>query len=163
MPLVAGDRAFQQGIADWMLKEGFPELAHLGRYKPFAAMGLKTDDGKLYGGLILTNYTGFDAELTVYVSKMYLMRIQDLKRLFHWFFDDMGLVRMTARIAPDNERSINIAKKLGFQQEGIIRKGLDGKRDVILFGLLREDCKLLVTPKAADGRAADIEHDGNLS
>lgn len=152
--LVAGDREFQQGIADWVLNEGFPELKHLGRYKPFASLGLKTDDGNLYGGLILTNYTGFDAELTVYVSKMYLMRIQDLQRLFHWFFDDMKLSRMTARIAPDNERSIKVAKKLGFQQEGRIRKGLDGERDALVFGLLREDCKLLKDEGKQDAESA---------
>lgn len=33
-------------------------------------------------------------------------------------------------------------KRLGFVQEGVCRKALDGK-DVIIFGMLRDECRFL--------------------
>lgn len=53
------------------------------------------------------------------------------------------VVRLTALIDPNNARAIRNAAAMGFIVEGLSRRGLDGHRDALVFGMLREDCKFL--------------------
>ena len=52
-------------------------------------------------------------------------------------------VRLTAEIEPDNRRALRQVQRMGFVYEGYRRKGLEGSRDVLCYGMLREDCKYL--------------------
>lgn len=56
----------------------------------------------------------------------------------HYVFEQLNCVRCTVRIPVDNAKSIRLATRLGFQQEGILRHGF-GDRDALIFGLLREN------------------------
>jgi ribosomal protein S18 acetylase RimI-like enzyme len=48
--------------------------------------------------------------------------------------------RITALIDPDNNAALNQVWRMGFKYEGYIRRGIEGKRDAVMFGLLPEDC-----------------------
>lgn len=52
-------------------------------------------------------------------------------------------VRLTAEIEPHNRRALRQVQRMGFIYEGFRRKGLEGTRDVMCYGMLREDCKFL--------------------
>jgi RimJ/RimL family protein N-acetyltransferase len=57
-------------------------------------------------------------------------------------FDELNMHRVTITVFGYNERSMALAKKLGFRQEGVFRERLqrDGKRyDMLLYGLLRRE------------------------
>ncbi len=56
-------------------------------------------------------------------------------------FSDLELDRLQIRCFADNPGSVRIAEKLGFQQEGLIRKGviINVITDYYIFGLLREE------------------------
>jgi len=43
-----------------------------------------------------------------------------------------------ARIRADNEKSIKLAARIGFKEEGRLRQGF-GDVDALVFGLLRDD------------------------
>ena len=47
--------------------------------------------------------------------------------------------RITVIVPPDNERSLKQLHRLGFVYEGFLRRGFDGTRDALLFGMLPED------------------------
>jgi hypothetical protein len=47
-------------------------------------------------------------------------------------------------------------RKLGAVYEGFLRHGLDGDRDALVFGMLREDCRWLKPAQRAP-QAAKIE------
>ncbi len=54
----------------------------------------------------------------------------------------MALERVYALIEPENEPSLALAKRLGFQREGLLRKHYrrgDALRDVVCMGLLKEE------------------------
>ena len=53
------------------------------------------------------------------------------------------VVRLTALIDPSNARAIRNATAMGFVVEGLSRRGLDGHRDALTFGMLRSDCRFL--------------------
>ena len=57
-------------------------------------------------------------------------------------FDGLGLNRVEIQVAPENERSVAIARSLGFAEEGVLREVEHvGSRflDHIVFSLLRSD------------------------
>lgn len=59
-------------------------------------------------------------------------------------FNSLGLHRVEAACIPDNQRSIHLLQRLGFQREGFAREYLciDGRwRDHVLFAILKKDLK----------------------
>jgi RimJ/RimL family protein N-acetyltransferase len=57
-------------------------------------------------------------------------------------FGDLGLHRISAAIGPDNEASITVAKRLGFQYEGRLRDHVytnGAWRDSLLYSLLTHE------------------------
>jgi len=48
--------------------------------------------------------------------------------------------RVTVSVPPDNQRSLKQLHLLGFVYEGFLRRGFDGTRDALIFGMLPEDC-----------------------
>lgn len=61
-----------------------------------------------------------------------------LSIIFGYIFGQLGCARCTAKIREDNIDSRELVERLGFVQEGILRKAKDGK-DVLIFGLLKEE------------------------
>ncbi len=57
-------------------------------------------------------------------------------------FIQWGKPRVTTLIRPSNTHSINFNRKIGFIQEGIVRRAY-GDEDGILFGMLKEECRFL--------------------
>lgn len=68
-----------------------------------------------------------------------------LKTVWGYVFDTLNLPRVSSYcIKGLSENAGEFLLRIGFKQEGIIRKGfrhLDGLHDVMLFGMLREECK----------------------
>ncbi len=65
-----------------------------------------------------------------------------LQAVLDWGFEHMHVNRIDAQIHPDNERSIKLARKLGFVEEGRLREiGFWGGRhhDMLQFSLLRRE------------------------
>jgi hypothetical protein len=71
--------------------------------------------------------------------------------------------RITALVEPGNDHAENVVVRLGFIYEGFLRRGLDGNKDALLYGMLREDCNYLPSVRAArpkggrpDGQPAEV-------
>ena len=47
--------------------------------------------------------------------------------------------KCVAHVAADNFRQRRMCERLGFMQEGILRRAFDGSRDSVYYGLLMED------------------------
>jgi hypothetical protein len=85
--------------------------------------------------------TWFDAHVsTVMVDKRALTR-RLLTALVRAVFTRAD--RITALIDPNNQIALNQVWRMGFRYEGYIRRGIEGQRDAVLFGLLPEDCPYL--------------------
>lgn len=64
--------------------------------------------------------------------------------LFHVFaypFNQLNCSRVTAPIRATNKASIQCVKALGFQHEGTLRKAGRGGEDILVYGMLREECR----------------------
>ena len=60
---------------------------------------------------------------------------------FDYPFNALGLARVTAFIAASNKASLRLTEKVGFTQEGCLRKALPDGSDQLVFGMLKEECK----------------------
>jgi RimJ/RimL family protein N-acetyltransferase len=70
-----------------------------------------------------------------------------LRRLFAYPFIQLGCVRMTAVTGRKNKRARRVIEGIGFRLEGVVRKGIDGKEDAMIYGQLREECRFIPQDK----------------
>jgi RimJ/RimL family protein N-acetyltransferase len=77
-----------------------------------------------------------------------------LKKIFSYPFEQLGVGRVTAVCRVSNTKIIRFCLKLGFKQEGVLRR-FRGDEDAIVLGMLREEAErwLRYSP-ASDTNAA---------
>jgi RimJ/RimL family protein N-acetyltransferase len=134
-----GDRDFDQAIADYVVAQ-FPELSRLGALRPFRAAGFVDNAGQLVGGVVMTDYRFFDAQLSIYAQNPRFVGIHGLRELFGFCFDELGLQRLTCLVGVGNRASRRFVEKAGWKHEGTLRRGLDGVSDAAIYGMTRDDC-----------------------
>jgi hypothetical protein len=100
-----------------------------------------SEDGRLLGCCCFEPKTWFDWHFSVAIEDPRCMSRRVLKAMFSAVFT-VG-VRVTALVEPDNDRALRQMKRLGFQYEGYLRLGIEGTRDAMVWGMLREDCRYL--------------------
>jgi RimJ/RimL family protein N-acetyltransferase len=98
--------------------------------------------GNILGVVMFSNFTSTRCELSaVAVSPRFLTR-----KLFgvcaKYAFITARKERITAIVANDNDRSLQIAKRLGWTEEGVL-KSWYGKKDAIILRMLKNECRFL--------------------
>jgi hypothetical protein len=83
----------------------------------------------------------FEGRVTIMVLDPRCMSRRVLRAIFTAAFTQAR--RLTAEVEPDNRRALKQVQRLGFVYEGYRPLGLEGTRDTIVYGMLREDCKFL--------------------
>lgn len=58
--------------------------------------------------------------------------------VLHYVFDDLNAIRATALIKEGNTKAEDFVLKLGFTQEGLMRKAFNGT-NLCIYGILKED------------------------
>ncbi len=64
-----------------------------------------------------------------------------LASIFRFAFGQLGCARMTVIIREGNERSMRMCAGLGFEKEGVIKRGWDGKTNAVVMGMLKQRCR----------------------
>lgn len=113
-------------------------------YGPCKSFGVIMD-GKIAAGMVYFDFQpGFgDVSLSAAVDTPKAITKRVLRELFTFPFITLGMRRITAFIACDNLHSVNVAKRAGFRAEGIKRNAGYNGQNVIMFGMLKEECKWL--------------------
>jgi len=137
-------------ICEWVAKrlsKGYRAQS----FGPCSTLGVMRD-GKLEAGIIFNNYRAMsrDIHLTIASDSARWMNRKVLKAVFNYVFLQQGCVRLTVTIGRKNKRARRLAagdgkksKGLGFKQEGVVRKAMDGIEDAIVFGMLKKECRWL--------------------
>ena len=122
-------------VAFGVCKEGTPE-------------GVVQDLNEVYllaGAYWYNHYNGpdqFDITVAVAADDVAAGRPDVIRKILQYPFGELKVPRITGEVAAGNERAIRTAEKLGFKIEGTKRKaGRDGS-DMIVLGLLPEECPL---------------------
>lgn len=100
-------------------------------------------DGKIIGGVVYHNYDGINIHVSIACENKLWANRKRLHALFFYPFSTLQCERITVTIWRKNKVSRKIAEKLGFVLEGTIRNALPNRRDAMLYGLLKSECKWL--------------------
>ncbi len=106
---------------------------------PYEAFAVITND-RLTAVIFLCNFLNKDAEVSGCGTPGWLTK-RVCREFFGFAFQTAQLSRLTAFAARKNKRSRELLEGLGFTLEGVKRKALHGKHDLIMYGLLAKDCR----------------------
>lgn len=99
-------------------------------------LGILNDQGRIVGGFVVTNYTGYGVELSIAgrgcVSRGAWNALGDI------VFRELGCQRLSVTTRRSNKRVRKMAPKFKFKFEGIARR-FYGDEDGIVFSLLRDE------------------------
>ena len=119
------------------------------------------------GIVVFTNYTGYDVELFVASQSPRWATRRFLSCIFKYAFEQLKVERATVRVLASNWKARNLVTRLGFVQEGVIRRGHAGE-NVFLYGMLKSECRWMreqkVDPQSAEGAGpvADPQRRGEV-
>ena len=111
----------------------------------FTAIGVRYQDA-FVGGVVYFNYYVVN-EVPVSIEASFAFehpgwcRRGVLRALFAYPFNQLGVARFDACTARKNKRSRKVLKGLGFREEGVRHKRYDGVDDLVMYGMLRDNCR----------------------
>ena len=110
--------------------------------QPCTSMGIMIGN-ELIGGLIYNNYmeypTGSMIAISIAtVSPRWATR-RTLREIFSYPFVQLQVDRLQAITARTNHVTRKLLKRLGFQQEGVMRRYWDGHEDAFMFSMMPEE------------------------
>lgn len=100
-------------------------------------------NNKLIAGIVYTDFTGHNIHMSIASDDAGWLTRNVLKHAFGYPFNQLGVERITCTIARKNKRSRKLCKGVGFVEEGKVRRGYDGKQDMMIYGLLKQECRFL--------------------
>jgi RimJ/RimL family protein N-acetyltransferase len=110
---------------------------------PYTAIGLMSD-GVMLAGVVYQNYTRIDIQMhTAAVEGSRWLTSKFLGEVFRYPFEQLQVHRVTALIPALNTRSEKFCKHLGFKKEGRVREILPQGEDLLVYGMLKRECRFL--------------------
>ena len=106
-------------------------------------VGIQSDN-KLTGIVVFSNITVTDARVSIRIKDKKAISRKTAKAVFFYAFEYLGVRRITGLIKKSNRRARRLAEKLGFKLEGTIRKASLDNKDLLVYGLLEEECAFYV-------------------
>lgn len=120
----------------------------------YTAFAFLSDKSEFVGGCVVTNFRegqfGNDCEITCAAETPMAFRPHVFRAVFGYVFEQLSCVRLTAVTTTRNKRARTFLEAIGFVLEGNIRRGYDGRRNALVYGLLASDCRYLGS-RGADG------------
>lgn len=112
-------------------------------YSEYSAIGLE-ENGELIAGVVYQNHTGPNVMMHVASTgtRRWLVPAY-LAACFRYPFIQLGCHRVTGLVRTDNEAAQRFDEHLGFQREGLLRRGATDGVDLIVYGMLKEECRFL--------------------
>jgi RimJ/RimL family protein N-acetyltransferase len=107
------------------------------------AIGLE-EDGEIIAGVVYTMFTqaGVTAHIAAVPGRRWMTR-DFLWRIFAYPFIQLKCNRISGLVRADNLEAQKFDEHLGFKREGLLRRACTDGTDMILYGMLREECRFL--------------------
>ena len=99
------------------------------------------ENGRVIGGVVYTMYTGNGIMMNVAGGYKGWINRAFLRAAFAYPFKQLGCTRVSGLVRADNYAAQQFDERLGFKREGLVRRGDDDGTDLIMYGMLREECK----------------------
>ena len=131
---VVFDRSVE--VAQWVADR--VDETHMG--DDATGIGLE-QDGVLVAGVAFNRYTETDIHMHVAIDRPRAITKEFVTCCFAFPFIQLGVNRVTGLVRSDNLPAQRFDEHLGFKREGLIRQACDDGTDLIVYGMLRSECK----------------------
>lgn len=131
-------------IIAWVRERSPDPLVREYGFGPCSAIGV-SDGVKLVAGVVYHEYRGHSIQLSMASESPRWCTRRTLRALLGYPFKQLHVARITACTAKSNTALRSLVDRLSFRLEGTIRCGLDGKQDLLIYGLLREEAEQWIT------------------
>jgi len=112
-------------------------------FEQAVGIGLE-EDGELIAGVVYNLYTGPSICMHVAAVPGRRWMTRDyLYRCFAYPFIQLQCNRITGLVRVDNLEAQKFDEHLGFKREGLLRRACEDGTDMILYGMLKEECRFL--------------------
>lgn len=120
-----------------------PQVAETSFENTAVGIGLE-QDGELIAGVVFNMYTGpgISIHVAAVPGKRWMTR-DYLFRTFAYPFLQLNCFRITGLVRTDNLDAQRFNEHLGFKREGLLRRACDDGTDMIVYGMLKEECRWL--------------------
>ncbi len=109
----------------------------------YQALAILNDNGEFCAGIVISEYRGHDCQISCATETSVAWRPAVITAVFEYIFTQLGCVRCTSVTKKSNKRTRDFLEDLGFKLEGRMRRGFDGVKDALLYGLLASECKYI--------------------
>ncbi|CAN0620323.1 RimJ/RimL family protein N-acetyltransferase [Burkholderia multivorans] len=109
----------------------------------YAAIGLE-NDGELCAGVVFNNKSG--ANILMHVASdgsRHWMTPAYMAACFRYPFIQEGCTRITGLVRADNVDAQRFDEHLGFKREGQLRSACTDGMDLIVYGMLKSECRYI--------------------
>lgn len=98
------------------------------------------NDGNILGGVLFSQFTRNNCEVTCASTSARFLNRNFMDVFFHYAFITAGKARINAIVDVDNEKSKTLCRKIGFVEEGVLKRWY-GDKDAVIFRMTREECR----------------------
>lgn len=137
----------KERLGDWAI-ERIDAMKHVKSWGDFEAVGWEKN-GELQAVVVFNYFSGCDIAMHIAAvpGKRWMTR-EFLSACFRYPFIQLGCRRVSGYVPSKLTHVIEFDKHLGFEYEGTLRHALPDD-DLILLGMLRENCRYVELRKAA--------------
>jgi RimJ/RimL family protein N-acetyltransferase len=115
----------------------------IGKFEHCTAIGLE-HDGELVAGVVYEYHTG--PSVFAHVASegpLNWLTPAGLAAVFRYPFIQLGCNRITGFVRADNAAAKRFDEHLGFRREGVMRQACRDGCDLIVYGMLKSECRFL--------------------
>lgn len=142
MPIIVGSLLFgADEIVIDIVRKNIPDMGERQFFLPVAIGVVRR--GQLIGGAIYHDYRERDGDIEMsaaFLTPAWCLP-QTLRGLFAYPFLQLGCARMTTITTRKNKAARGFDERAGFKLEGVMRKAFNKKHDLMIYGMLREECR----------------------
>jgi RimJ/RimL family protein N-acetyltransferase len=136
---VSSDRLITQDrkrCADWV-QARIPNILEWGDWYQAIAM---ERNGEIIAGAVYNHYNRVDIQIHIAFRDRHSLTRQCVRAAFGYPFNQLKCQRITAEIDAANTASRRFTEHIGFRYEGRRRRALPNGGDLVIYGLLVEEC-----------------------
>jgi RimJ/RimL family protein N-acetyltransferase len=113
------------------------------RYDDYSTIGL-VKDGEIAAGVVYQGHNGPNVLMHFALGQSpHVMTAAFICAAFVYPFQVLRCNRVTGLVRLDNPAAQQLDENLGFVREGVLRQGAADGSDLILYGMLKNECRFL--------------------
>ena len=116
-----------------------PGAEHAEDFGAYQSLGFADSKG-LVAGVVFLNYKQHAVDINLGAINAKWASRAAFKMISHFAYEGLAVNRLHASVGKRNKRSRKLLEGVGFKLEGCLKKGFSKDEDMMIYGMVRDDC-----------------------